>query len=67
MTSRYERELSDRALQRAHRRVYGQAEPEMPYDPRIPIVRLLNMLLSVGLLYAVLGVWVLSLLRGVSF
>ena len=64
MNSRYESELSQRAMQRARRRVMG--EPEMPYDPRIPTVRLLNILLSVGLLYAALGAWVLSLLRGVS-
>ena len=62
---RYESELNARALRQARRRA-GLTEPEVPYDPRIPLVRLLNILLSVGLLYAALGAWVLSLLRGVS-
>lgn len=62
---RYESEFSDRAVQQARRRV-GLAEPEMPYDPRIPLVRLANIVLSVCFLYVVLAVWVIGLLRGVS-
>ena len=63
MTSRYESELSERALRVARRKV--MAEPEMPYDPRIPLVRLLNVVLAVCFLYVVLAVWVLDLLKGV--
>lgn len=61
---RYESELSDRAVQRARRKV--MAEPEMPYDPRIPLVRLANIVLATCFLYAVLGVWVIGLLKGVA-
>lgn len=63
---RYESELSERAMQRARRRVMAEPEPEVPWDPRIPLVRFLNILLAVGFLYAVLGMLVLSLLKDVT-
>jgi hypothetical protein len=63
---RYESELSERAMRRARRRVMAEPEPEVPWDPRMPIVRLANVVLAVGFLYAVLAVWVLSLLKDVT-
>ena len=41
--------------------------PGAPADTRMPLVRLVNLGLSMAFLYAVLAVWVLDLLKGVSF
>ena len=41
--------------------------PGMPADTRMPLVRLVNLGLSMAFLYAVLAVWVLDLLKDVKF
>lgn len=66
MNSRYESELSERAMRLARRRVMAEPEPEVPWDPRMPFVRLANVVLATCFLYAVIAVWVLSLLKGVT-
>ena len=61
----YYSELSEQALARSRRRILGEPEPGTR-EPQMPLVRLLNIALSVCFLYAVLGMWALSLLRGVA-
>lgn len=63
---RFSDEIDRRSLARARRRVMAEPEPEVPWDPRMPLVRLLNVVLATCFLYAVIAVWVLSLLRGVT-
>jgi hypothetical protein len=48
------------------RHTVAAIEPEVPHDPRIPAVRLANLVLGMCFLYAVLGVWVIGLLKGVA-